>query len=54
MGRVIKCILVTKPEQLNQVEGGQTSILMGKNLRTTSPKLIKKEQKILKKLNQGD
>ena len=43
MGKVISCTIVTKPEQLNQVEGGPFHIILGPNLR------IKKNNKQLKK-----
>ena len=43
MGKVVESILVTKPEQLNQVEGGPFHIILGPNLR------IKKNNKQLKK-----
>jgi len=42
MGKVTKSILVTKPEQLNKVEGGLFHIILGHNLR------IKKNNKQLK------
>ena len=32
MGKVIKAIIVTKPEDLPKVELGQTSIILGPNL----------------------
>ena len=48
MGKVLKVTWVTKPEQLRKVEGGQTSILMGKNLRTNLQNSLKKNKKYLK------
>ncbi len=46
MGKVVKAIIVTKPEDLSKVELGQTSIILKPNLNI---KDINKGDKIEKK-----
>ena len=41
MGKVIKCTVVIKPEDLFTVEAGPISIMMGQNLQATSIKELK-------------
>ena len=41
MGKVIKCTVAIKPEDLFTVEAGPISIMMGQNLQATSIKELK-------------
>ena len=41
MGKVIKCTVAIKPEDLFAVEAGPISIMMGQNLQTSSIKKLK-------------
>jgi hypothetical protein len=49
MGKVIKCTIAIKPEDLFIVEAGPISIMMGQNLQTSS----KKNTKSLKRNQQN-
>ena len=45
MGKVVKAIIVTKPEDLPKVELGQTSIILRPNLKTNIKKKGTKNEK---------
>ena len=45
MGRVIKSILVTKPEQLSKLDSGPVHIILRPNLRVRDKKKVAKNGK---------